>query len=359
MKKVLAVILAVMMIATCVPMAFAEGECEHEFNAESMVRPNVLGDGYYVCQLCGKEVVLKRADYTAFDKAYVSWTAYNDNVYVDDEIGEKVWIAFEDATTELAEYIESNGLGDLYSSEYNYSIFNHHEGEQVYVDEMTEILVSNNIKIEAILAEYENPILFDGIVFAEGEYYLNLVAASFTDEEYNTRCEELVLRNSDDLYASVEKYEAIMRRIEEDRSSVTEEEYTEAMTGAADFFIELSNCIAEKHNYGAYIDNGDGTHKAECSFCVAETSEKHVWGKYISNGDATVFADGTKTAECKLCDAEDTVVDEGSKIIVDEPELPSDEPEGDEEPANFFTNIFAKIKSFFESIANFFKNLFA
>lgn len=40
----------------------------------------------------------------------------------------------------------------------------------------------------------------------------------------------------------------------------------------------------------------------------------HPYGEYVSNGDATEDADGTKTATCEFCGATDTVVDEGSKI---------------------------------------------
>ncbi len=44
----------------------------------------------------------------------------------------------------------------------------------------------------------------------------------------------------------------------------------------------------------------------------------HIFGEYVSNGDATTEADGTKTASCtRGCGATDTVVDEGSQIIVE------------------------------------------
>ena len=45
---------------------------------------------------------------------------------------------------------------------------------------------------------------------------------------------------------------------------------------------------------------------------------KHSFGEYVSNNDATTEADGTKTRECSVCGYEDTVTDEGSKIIVPE-----------------------------------------
>ncbi len=43
----------------------------------------------------------------------------------------------------------------------------------------------------------------------------------------------------------------------------------------------------------------------------------HIYGEYISNGDATEEADGTKTATCDFCGETDTVIDEGSKLESD------------------------------------------
>lgn len=40
----------------------------------------------------------------------------------------------------------------------------------------------------------------------------------------------------------------------------------------------------------------------------------HLFSEYISNGDATEEADGTKTAICDFCGTVDTVIDEGSKL---------------------------------------------
>ena len=57
-------------------------------------------------------------------------------------------------------------------------------------------------------------------------------------------------------------------------------------------------------------------HEATCEH-TTEVSGKaaHSFGEYVSNNDATTEADGTKTRECSVCGHEDTVTDEGSKII--------------------------------------------
>ncbi len=64
----------------------------------------------------------------------------------------------------------------------------------------------------------------------------------------------------------------------------------------------------------------DGTYHWHAATCehTTEVSGKaaHSFGDYVSNNDATTEADGTKTRECSVCGYEDTVTDEGSKIIV-------------------------------------------
>ena len=57
-------------------------------------------------------------------------------------------------------------------------------------------------------------------------------------------------------------------------------------------------------------------HAATCEH-TEEVSEKaaHTFGDYVSNNDATTESDGTKTRKCSVCGYEDTVTDEGSKIV--------------------------------------------
>ncbi len=50
---------------------------------------------------------------------------------------------------------------------------------------------------------------------------------------------------------------------------------------------------------------------------TAEVKDKgeHNFGDYVSNNDATTESDGTKTRKCSVCGYEDTVTDEGCKIV--------------------------------------------
>ena len=63
-------------------------------------------------------------------------------------------------------------------------------------------------------------------------------------------------------------------------------------------------------------DATDHWHAAICGH-AEEVSDKaaHTFGDYVSNNDATTESDGTKTRKCSVCGYEDTVTDEGSKIV--------------------------------------------
>ena len=84
---------------------------------------------------------------------------------------------------------------------------------------------------------------------------------------------------------------------------------------------EVIEKLEHKHKFATDWTK-DETHHWYSATCE-HTDEKsgfavHSFGDYVSNNDATTEADGTKTRECSVCGYEDTVTDEGSKIIVPE-----------------------------------------
>ena len=84
---------------------------------------------------------------------------------------------------------------------------------------------------------------------------------------------------------------------------------------------EVIEKLAHTHKFATDWTK-DETHHWYAATCehTTEVSGKaaHSFGEYVSNNDATTEADGTKTRECSVCGHEDTVTDEGSKIIVPE-----------------------------------------
>ncbi len=77
--------------------------------------------------------------------------------------------------------------------------------------------------------------------------------------------------------------------------------------------------LAHTHKFATdWTYNGTNHWKAATCEHTEEVSEKagHTFGEYVSNNDATTEEDGTKTRECGVCGYKETVIDEGSKIIV-------------------------------------------
>ena len=73
-----------------------------------------------------------------------------------------------------------------------------------------------------------------------------------------------------------------------------------------------------QHSYSSDWKSNSSGHWHACSCGEKTEFAEHSFGEYVSNKDATTEKDGTKTRTCSECGREDTVTDEGSKIIVPE-----------------------------------------
>ncbi len=80
-----------------------------------------------------------------------------------------------------------------------------------------------------------------------------------------------------------------------------------------DFEFELHT-----HDFAENWSNNETHHWkwATCGCDVVGEKSEHTFGEYISNHDATTQSDGTKTGTCEICNYAETVIDEGSKILV-------------------------------------------
>ena len=71
---------------------------------------------------------------------------------------------------------------------------------------------------------------------------------------------------------------------------------------------------------GTCIEEGRIVFGCTVSGCTARKTEvleksDHVYGEYQSDGNATCLADGTKTRVCSACKAQETVTDQGSRLV--------------------------------------------
>ena len=87
MKKILAILVAVILVTSAVPVAFAHEECAHIFNESTLVRPegdidSGMGDtGYYICPSCNGRVEVRRADYSGYYEALIGAVSIEYSVY--------------------------------------------------------------------------------------------------------------------------------------------------------------------------------------------------------------------------------------------------------------------------------------
>lgn len=339
MKKVLSVILAIMMIATVVPMAFAAEECEHVFNEETLVRPTIKSEGTFVCSACGESVAVKLADYSNFNPAYSIITAAETSIYSSEEASYEIMSKLDRWFSEIVDYMEKSGID---------SLFQMTEYEQEHVDALTEILNKDVLPLEEVV--------FYGIEIGYAVTLVTHYEAYYGEEIYEIP--------SDASYIAFEnlgsEFGAIQQKVLEDPTSVTQEEYDAVAEKAIAFFTNIISCAEGKHIYENATDNGDGTHSADCTFCDAEgITEAHTWGEYTEN------ADGTKTANCISCEATDTIVPENpdDDEDIDTPETPDNDENTEEEipfdELSLYEKLVDIIKNFIELLRKFLESIFA
>lgn len=308
MKKVLSVILAIMLIASFVPMTFAEGECEHIFNTETLHRPKaVLSEpGYFICSLCGEQVSAAPADGIGVIRAIFDWYCLVENVYIFNK-------PFDSEKNEYFNrewtYLEDN-IGpdeDCWYTEY----------EQEKVDEWVEKLVALTAECECYLKEIGAKKVIDVSEYSIlSEFAIYELSYKYTGEQMNAIIHNVPEEVKAKAWASEEAADEYLRFAYKNPEKASQEEFDKTLVGMKDYMAEYKNCLDGIHNFYKAKDNFDGTHNVYCAFCQmdGEQNTSHTWGEYISNGDATTEADGTKTAKCEKCQATDTVIDEGSKI---------------------------------------------
>lgn len=268
MKKVLSIILAVMMIAACAPMAFAEGECRHEYDVHV-----IMNEGYDNCEKCG----VRSADFTECFKAYV-------------KLYGKAWsvgYSKTDNGTILNRYYNDANNG--------YDIWKLHcaaADEQDFVNNATKAV---NEYIETLNDEYI--IVYDATELVSALFRIEALSMAPYNEKVLGMFSEDILEEPLKLY---KRYTDLVEGISMG-DVVDREECIEYGKSATDLLSGIVSCIDGNHDLGNFTDNGDGTHSADCTFCnTKDVTSEHEWGEYFTSDD------GSKTAKCKYCDATDT-----------------------------------------------------
>ena len=273
MKKVLSVILAIMMVATFTPMAFAEGECKHAYDVHAIMR-----EGYTNCENCG----VRSADFTECFKSYVKLMgkAYSiGNSKIDNETLLNRF--FSDA--------QKMDISKLHRAT---------ETDQVYVDNVTKEV---NEYIEALNDEFT--VVYDATDLMAAIYRVESLDLKDVDVEMYPQ--ELL----DKTTTAADEYLRAVRGISEGHN-VELEECIENGKTATYYYVSVLSCLDGNHQCTAYTDLGNGSHSTDCTFCNTKNIiSAHEWGEYVKSED------GSKIAGCKYCDATDT--DDFEKNIID------------------------------------------
>lgn len=116
MKKVLSLILAVIIIASAIPVAFATDECEHIFYKDSNPVSWVydeegnLIETYCQCDKCGERILIKYADYDdLYLTSMIKYMAAISSVYspvvnLADEKIESIFARYDEIEDEMANF---------------------------------------------------------------------------------------------------------------------------------------------------------------------------------------------------------------------------------------------------------------
>ena len=285
MKKILALILSVVLVATTMPMVMA--------------------------------VKIKRTAETeafldAFCKFYLSIGDffYDNNGNID--IGENI----EELSCVFEKILSDSKFEWLGPEPYNINSIMYEN--RYNLAEYTQILLDGCNEFDDYLKSSGYTKLFDSYRVALEYNKINLYTGDGLSLDELEHLEAIMPKEG--IRAAMQKYDADLyllgEKYLEDPTSVSQAEWDKVVSEFVEYMEKVNSCmIDDVHFPGDGIDRGDGTHIADCTYCKAtDFIVTHTFGEYVSNGDATTQADGTKTAKCEHCDATDTIPDIGSKL---------------------------------------------
>lgn len=335
-KQTLSTIIAVMLILSVVPMAFAADECEHVFNTETLVRPfdesyNPVADPHFYCSACGEKVPVKPADFSEYFKTLGMAAGYIDSVYME-----------ENAADVMGDYFAQCYPCDNVDG----IVFYYTEYEQDIVDAYTAEVLEYVAGAPAVIGENGLNLILDATVIFAAQWYMQW-GMEFLGEEPIMK----VFNAIEDFMIEFE--ETVVSRLSEivtmNPADITPEivaEYDILTVEYAAFYFDFVNCARGIHSVTEATDNGDGTHTGICDFCSEEVTEEHTAETSCDCCDFFVEDDNT---ENEGTDNEDTGNND-SDITDEENDEKLTFEEIIEKWIEVLKDFFALIKSFVESI---------
>lgn len=241
-KKLLAFLIAIIMIVSTMPVAFAQEECEHGFYNFTGERPNLKEDGYCYCYKCGA----KSINFTEVIDVLIDGMGIVFSSYGTEE-------AFREAIY-VWDVVNSYVYGGSRYEELGYYIADLTEEDQSLADEIVG-------KLKGIISDFEAknyPVIYDAEEMMYW-YFWGFMARNYGSDI-------LVLDDS----AFEEYEEAYMYFVNRDIYEfflADAEETAEKGELLIHMFKIVANCRSGNHTFGEYTDNGDGTKTADCEYC--------------------------------------------------------------------------------------------
>lgn len=301
MKKIFSLLLAIIMIVSIMPMAFAT-----EF------------------------------DHDAYIDASSKVSAYMFNLYASDEVSSS------------SEKFLSN---IFYVGNVGYAVANFYPELKDSSD--VEVLKVNPEAGNAVTAAYQEAVKYFEDQIASGTYIIQIDASKFAVAvelpvaTYGTKkVENLIAKVPIDMTNKANDADAKYMEIlcSEDASSYTQAQFDSDMAFAIEYWNMVYDCLGGKHSVGnnSVTNNNDGTHSYVCYFCTGSATEEHSYtnGKCVC-GEETVIDNDKETEENTNSDNTNT-----------------EENNNDEsEDTNFIKRIIQKISDFFKSFFERLRNL--
>lgn len=298
MKRFLSLMLAIIMMISIMPMAFAA-----EFNHDEFIDVSTKAWSYAYNLYASDEFS------TSKQKAW-SNMFYLANIFV--------------AVQEKYPQLESNNI--------------------VYVE--PQELKENPEAGSALTVAYQEAIKYFEDQIADGTFVIQVDASEYMIAMYlpivtygTEKVEELKAKVPADMTNRANEADvnySNLLTIEEDVSSYTQAQFDSDMAFAIEYWNMVYDCLGGKHSIGnnSVTNNDDGTHSYICCFCTENATEEHSFtnGK-CACGEETVI-DNDKETE-----------DNTNSDNVNKEENNNDGPE----ETNFIKTIIQKISDFFKS----------
>ncbi len=354
-KKILSLILAIIMIVSTMPMAFAV-EFDHE----------------------------------AFIETGVKISAYCNNMYTSDE------------STTSAEKFNANSWYALLLFANLLSTYPELESSNAATE--PEILKTMPEAANAYLLALQEGVVYFESLIADGTYVIQVDASKYAEAYTRTtttfglsKVDNLVAKTPANLKAEADAAkETYYAAINNNTDNYTQDDFERDIEPFTTYWTQVYDCLNGNHVISNNIatNNGDGTHTFICAFCTDTATVKHSYtdGKCVCDadepmvdnclngihlyGDFVKDNDKTHTKTCVLCSVTQTLTHsytDGKCICgADAPMVEEDKDDTTEETPDDNTNTDTEtdnddtepqrtslLKQLLQKLSDFFKNLFA